>query len=219
MSQAVTVEATFAPAEINDPDLVPMVARGPHAPTAAVPIEGLGHLNALEAGVAPGREATAINSERQSDDGCDVSAAASDSTAASATPDVGKAQHVVKNFVRNLVKGRTITVLTVNGSTTQCIASLDRKLTTLSLQRSCKKDAKKRGVPLSDITEVCIGEEAGDEIELPLDEFCVTLLLEDGNAVGFKFEDIEERDTFALCLSMFVDGRRGEVERKKREKA
>lgn len=145
------------------------------------------------------------------------SSAATESTAASSTPDVGQAQQVVKKFVRNFVKGQLVNVLAVNGGIAECVVSLDRKLTTLSLQRSGKKDSKKRPVKLEDICEICVGEEAED-VELALDERCVTLMLSDGNALGFRFADLEERDTFALCLSMFVDGRRGEMQRRKKEK-
>lgn len=210
-------EANFAHVDLIDRDVVPVASRG------SLPVPAAVAAAQLPAGCACLAEddicQAGVSDAVQSDDGsCQNSAAASDiSTAASTTPDVGKAQHVVKDFVRSFVKGRTVSVLTVNGGTTECIASLDRKLTTLSLQRSGKKDAKKRGVPLHDISEVCLGQEAGDEIDLPLDENCVTLLLEDGNAVGFRFQDVEERDTFALCLSMFIDGRRGEVERRKKE--
>lgn len=222
-------EAYFSEADLPDQDAVAVASRGAETWTSGGPdAAGRGHYQTAGTKTttttttlaAESSSTSELNTGRQSDDSGDqYSAAASDSTAASTTPDMGKAQHVVKNFVRTFVKGRSVSVLTVNGSTTECIASLDRKLTTLSLQRSGKKDAKKRGVPLHSITEVCVGLEAGDEIDLPLDDLCVTLLLEDGNAVGFKLNDIEDRDTFALCLSMFIDGRRGEMERKaKKEK-
>eukprot|EP00927_Polykrikos_kofoidii_P012810 TRINITY_DN15554_c0_g1_i1.p1 TRINITY_DN15554_c0_g1~~TRINITY_DN15554_c0_g1_i1.p1 ORF type:complete len:286 (+),score=60.88 TRINITY_DN15554_c0_g1_i1:75-932(+) len=151
-----------------------------------------------------------------------ASAAASDSTATSLSRGgssqlPGQAQQVVKNFVKTYVKGHQVSVLNVNGGLATCLASLDRSLTTLSLQRANKKDAKKRGIPLEDIGEVCVGTEGGDDVELPLDELCVTLLLTDGQATCFRFGDIEERDTFALCLSMFIDGRRAEVSRKKKK--
>jgi len=146
------------------------------------------------------------------------SAAATDSTAASITPDVGQAQFVVKRFVRSLVKGQEVSVLAVNGGVAECVASLDRKLTTLSLQRSGKKDSKKRGIPLEDVVEISVGDAAKEDVDLALDEMCVTLMLEDGSAVGFRFSDAEARDTFALCVSMFVEGRRGEVQKKRREK-
>jgi len=224
-------EANFSHADLVDRDVVPVLSRGALAalpmpvdksqtgPDAFYQTAG----TALGASTSTGPDSAAFSTGRQSDDSsCDgrtdqSSAATSTSTAASTAPDMGKAQAVVKTFVRTYVKGQKISVLTVSGDTTECIATLDRRLTTLSLQRSAKKDAKKRGILLAEINQVCMGQEAGDEIDLPLDENCVTLLLEDGNAVGFRFEDVEERDTFALCLSMFVDGRRTELERKGKE--
>lgn len=188
------------------PTPAPML-RSPRATEAIV-----GPLADAGAAIATDRASSVMPSD------AGISAAASDSTAASITPDVGQAQLVVKGFVRSLVKGQQVTVLAVNGGVAECVASLDRKLTTLSLQRAGKKDSKKRGIPLEDVVEICVGAEACEDVELPLDERCVTLMLEDGNAVGFRFEDAEERDTFALCLSMFVDGRRGEVQRKRKEK-
>eukprot|EP00747_Dinoflagellata_sp_TGD_P167648 gnl/TRDRNA2_/TRDRNA2_192397_c0_seq1.p1 gnl/TRDRNA2_/TRDRNA2_192397_c0~~gnl/TRDRNA2_/TRDRNA2_192397_c0_seq1.p1 ORF type:complete len:229 (+),score=41.99 gnl/TRDRNA2_/TRDRNA2_192397_c0_seq1:36-689(+) len=138
-----------------------------------------------------------------------------DSTAASSGADVQAAQQVVKNFVRTIVKGRTLQVLTANGGTSEVLASLDRKLTTLSISKAGKKDAKKRNIALESIAEIIVGDEVGDsDLALPVDEMCVTLMLEDEQALSFRFEDHEGRDTFALCLSMFVDGRRNEVERK-----
>lgn len=148
-----------------------------------------------------------------------LSAAGSATTADTATPgQVGQAQEVVKSFVRALVKGRPISVLSLSGGLAAVVVSVDRKLTTLTLKRGEKKEGKKRGIPLESVAEICVGEDCGEEIELPVNELCVTLLLEDGQAVGFQFEDNEDRDTFALCLSMFVDGRRGEICRKSAEK-
>jgi hypothetical protein len=142
-------------------------------------------------------------------------------------PEVSQAQAVVKAFVRSLVKGRTLRVLATNGgmaecaqtSSRRCICFLDRKLTSLSLQRAGKEDAKKRAVPLEDISEIAVGAESGQEFGLATDEMCITLILESGQAIGFRFDDDEERDTFALCLSMFVDGRREEIEKRKERNA
>lgn len=130
-------------------------------------------------------------------------------------PSADQAQQVVKSFVRGIVKGRVISVLSTQGGTAECLVTLDRKLTTLSVQRAGKKDSKKRNVPLDKIAEIAVGEDVRDQVELEVDETCVTLLLDDGQAIGFTFPDLEARDTFALCLSMFVDGRRAEVERKR----
>lgn len=141
-----------------------------------------------------------------------ISAVASDSTAATMTPDVGQAKQAVKSFVRAYVKGREVCAVSVNGGVASCWLSLDRKLTTLTLQKN-KKDTKKRAILLEDIVEICVGEELED-VELPLDDLCVTLLLGNDQAIGFRFGGVEERDNFALCMSMFVDGRRSEVARR-----
>jgi len=131
---------------------------------------------------------------------------------------VGDAQVVVKAFVRGMVKGRPMNVLSQNGGTAECTVFLDRKLTTLSLARAGKEDSKKRAVPLQDISEIQVGAESGTEFGLPTTDLCVTLVLENGQAIAFAFEDEEKRDTFSICLSMFVDGRRTEVARRE-EKA
>lgn len=135
------------------------------------------------------------------------------STAASSTPsgDAGAtAQAVVKQFVRTYVKGQQVSILSVNGArTVSAVATLDRKLTTLSIRRAGSKDGKKRDILLDTVAEIIVGKEACDEIDLALDDYCVTLLLEDGQGIAFRFPEDEDRDTFALCMSMFVDSRRG----------
>mmetsp|Transcript_118238 Transcript_118238/g.329770 ORF Transcript_118238/g.329770 Transcript_118238/m.329770 type:complete len:187 (-) Transcript_118238:115-675(-) len=122
------------------------------------------------------------------------------------TPAVKNAQETVKNFVRALVKGQEVELLSVNGGTARCMAYLDRKLTTLSLQRGIQVDAKRRSIPLEDIEEVLVGEDGGADFDLDTDELCVTLVLRSHQALGFSFRDMEDRDTFALCLTMFIDG-------------
>ncbi|CAE8604472.1 unnamed protein product, partial [Polarella glacialis] len=126
---------------------------------------------------------------------------------------------VIADFTRKMVKGRSVMVLATTGSTIECIASLDRKLHFLSIQRAGKKDAKKRSIPLEEIEKVSVGTDLASESGLPLDEFCVCFMLKEGQAIAFRIEDIEERDTFALILSMFVDQRTQEVERKKLKEA
>lgn len=125
-----------------------------------------------------------------------------------------QAHQVVKGFVRSIVRGMTISVLVHTGGTMDCFVQLDRKLTTMSLQRSGKKESKKREVRLEQIQQIAIGDDVCEEVELDVDDFCVTLFFDDGQAIGLRFENFEERDTFALCLSMFVDGRRAEIEKK-----
>lgn len=126
-----------------------------------------------------------------------------------------EAQQLVKAFVKNIVKGLPVNMLARSGARSECIVSLDRKLTTMTLHRSKNKESgKKRTISLESIGEIAVGEDVGDDVELPVNELCVTLILNDGQTIAFLFDDLEARDTFALCLSMFVDGRRTEVERR-----
>jgi hypothetical protein len=138
------------------------------------------------------------------------STGASCSTASSST-DPDAAQQVVKNFVRSIVSGVTLQVLCAGATTEFAVVSLDRKLRTMYMQRAGKKDAKKRQIRLEQVIEIAVGSDIRDEVELLVDDHCVTLLLDNYQALSFRFPDVEERDTFALCLSMFVDGRREEV--------
>jgi len=143
--------------------------------------------------------------------------AAAGPEAPSQVPDaVARAQAIVKCFVRNMVRGSPVSLLCVGGGTAECCAFLDRGLTTLSLARSTK-DTSRREVALEDVDEILVGRDGGAEFGLDTDESCVTLVLENNQAISLTFAEEEERDTFALCFSMFVDGRRGEVRGRRRD--
>jgi hypothetical protein len=132
-----------------------------------------------------------------------------------AQPEVTQAQVVVKNFVRGLVKGRRVELLATKGGTAECTLFLDRKLTTLfegKLHTSLI-------YVVVDISEIAVGAESGEEFGLATTDMCVVLILDGGQAIGIAFPDEEERDTFALCLTMFVDGRRNEIKRKQEKAA
>jgi len=165
--------------------------------------------------VADVTQQSLIGSDMES--GFMLSSVETDLISVSAAPERGEAQRTMRAFVRSMVKGRTVNVLSTKGGLAECIASLDRKLTVLSLQRS--KDGPKRGIALEEVSEVCVGNELGEDVGLQLDDLCVTLLLKDKQAIGFRFLNAEERDTFALCMSMFVDGRRKEIKRSKRKES
>lgn len=126
---------------------------------------------------------------------------------------IGEAQEVVKAFVQTVVRGLKLSAVSPDGEA-ECIVFLDRKLTTMYLQPPKNKEGNKRSIALEIISEIAVGEDVSEEAEqLDVDEKCVTMLLSDGEAIAFRFGDMEARDTFALCLSMFVDGRRAEVRR------
>lgn len=172
-----------------------------------------GAADAAAAAAASDGEESSVAATEHSAAGTDVSTSASASASSEPEPDMDAAQQVVKSFVRQLVRGRRVTMLAVKGGFAECFVSLDRRLTTLAIARSSKKDAKRRGIPLEQITEICVGSDAAGDVELALDEFSVAIFLEDGSCLGFRFADFEERDTFALCLSMFVDGRKGQAKK------
>eukprot|EP00420_Gonyaulax_spinifera_P001881 CAMPEP_0197937696 /NCGR_PEP_ID=MMETSP1439-20131203/116938_1 /TAXON_ID=66791 /ORGANISM="Gonyaulax spinifera, Strain CCMP409" /LENGTH=298 /DNA_ID=CAMNT_0043560729 /DNA_START=78 /DNA_END=974 /DNA_ORIENTATION=+ len=141
------------------------------------------------------------------------------SSRASSSGDERQRKKMVERFVKGLVKGLRVSVLSVNGDLVDCLVSIDREITTISLQRASAKSAKKRGIPLGQILKVCTGKEGLEDLELPVDELCATVLLADGQTVSFSFEDIQDRDTFAKCLSIFIEGQRARLKQKQQGKA
>lgn len=119
-----------------------------------------------------------------------------------------KAQETAKNFVRALIRGHEVNLLSVRGGVVRCMAFLDRQLTTLSLERATEEapsQQHRRDLELRDIEEVLVGEDGGDEFGLETDGLSVTLVLRSRMGLAFAFDNESDRDTFALCLAMFVD--------------
>ncbi|CAK9085299.1 unnamed protein product [Durusdinium trenchii] len=110
----------------------------------------------------------------------------------------GVGRQALVDFTQDLVRGRTFPVLALNGDAVECLVSLDKQLRYMVIQRTGKKDHKRRALALETVDQVCVGKEALDESGLPLTEFCVCLLLTKG----------QERDMFAQAVSHFVDERR-----------
>jgi len=115
-----------------------------------------------------------------------------------------KPRYTAEELARSFTSGRLLTLLSKNGSSCECIASLDSKLTALALRFSPHSGAEDSLIDLQKIERICIGEDAGDDIIASLDELCVTLLVENGDVYSFRFDDVDERDTFAFCLTMFI---------------
>ncbi|CAE7646708.1 unnamed protein product [Symbiodinium pilosum] len=114
-----------------------------------------------------------------------------------------------------MVKGRELRMLSTTGRSLLCLVTLDRDIRHISIQLAGKTDAKQRFVNLKSIEQIYVGEDVADDIELPVTSFSVTLVLEEGQAIAFELNDEEERDTFAMCMQMFVDGNRKDAERRK----
>lgn len=112
-----------------------------------------------------------------------------------------EAKVLIKGFVKDMVKGKDVNVLAPSGDLKRCSVSLNRSLDTLKI----KMGSASRRIALTDLDEIHAGAEDVEDINTPLDELCATLFLSSGDAISFRLVDIEERDTFILCLTMFAD--------------
>merc|ERR1719507_804483 len=84
-----------------------------------------------------------------------------------------EAKQVIKEFVKDMVHGRKMTVMTQSGQLKTCSAYLNRGLDTFSI----KVNGQKRKILLKDIEEIHSGSEKIDGVDTPLDELCATLML------------------------------------------
>lgn len=110
-------------------------------------------------------------------------------------------QQEMKRFVREMVRGRQMGVVSPDGQMRTCNCSLDRRLRNLVLELR----GSARRIPLTNVREVYQGKEPED-IETPLDDLCATLAMEEGDCITFHFADIPARENFAMCLQLLVDG-------------
>lgn len=115
--------------------------------------------------------------------------------------DVARIQSQMKAFVKGMVRGREMNVLSVDGQLRICTCSFDRKLRDYKITIS--KDT--RTIPLRKFREVFQGTEPED-ISTPLDDKCATVMLDTGECISFQFENIPDRENFALCLQIIMDG-------------
>jgi len=108
---------------------------------------------------------------------------------------------LIKAFVTEFVKGRKLDVVLRSGQRRKCTVALARRLDAFSVRTG----GQERQLPLEAVQAVHVGKQAG-EIETPLDEFCVTLVLYSTEAITFHFDDVDGRDAFAKCLLLFKQG-------------
>jgi len=117
-----------------------------------------------------------------------------------------QAKGIVKEFVTQMVKGKEVIVVSPSGARVLCILGLTRRLETLKVKPKRSKDARDRRIHLSSINEILVGTDTGyTQMETPLDDFCVTLVLNSDDCVTFHMPDAEDRDTLAGCLTMFCN--------------
>merc|ERR1719433_1533929 len=121
-------------------------------------------------------------------------------------PDAQQQQQVkslVKAFVKEMVKGKTVNVLAPSGDLRTCCATLSRHLDVLTIAVG----SKSRKIVLSEVDEIHAGMGA-EGVATPLDALCATMLLQSGEAISFRFVDVEARDAWIFCLNMFADRQR-----------
>lgn len=111
-----------------------------------------------------------------------------------------KARQMVREFTTEMVKGRKLDVVMKTGKRTRCACSLTRALDALKV----KAGGEERRIELVDVETLHVGDEPLENIETPLDELCATLVLASTEAITFRFPDVNDRDTFVMCIMMFI---------------
>lgn len=111
-----------------------------------------------------------------------------------------EAKKVVKDFVKKMVKGEKMNVMTESGSLKACTCFLSRGLDTLKI----KVGTQQRNIALMEIEEIQVGTEVTG-VSTPVDELCATLMLAGGDCLSFRLPDVNARDTFVMCLLMFCN--------------
>lgn len=123
-----------------------------------------------------------------------------------------EAKKLVKAFVKEMVRGRKLDVLQPSGQVRACFCSLNRALDTFSIKVG-ELQSQCRSIQLKDIEQMIAGKDSNEypvleTISTPLDDRCVTLALISGTCISFRMKDIEQRDTFVMCLTMFSNASR-----------
>mmetsp|Transcript_55235 Transcript_55235/g.103561 ORF Transcript_55235/g.103561 Transcript_55235/m.103561 type:complete len:215 (+) Transcript_55235:82-726(+) len=135
------------------------------------------------------------------------------------SPATSPARDLVRKFVRDMLQG-VKAVLPPAWPGDLCghnvIVSLDKRMKVLGV-RSADPSAEvstQVAVPLTSVASIAFGCCSPGEGRLSATERSVTLFLDEGYgpSIVLEFRDLEERDTFAICLSMFVDGRKVELD-------
>lgn len=121
---------------------------------------------------------------------------------------IKEAKKVIRDFVKEMVKGMTINVMATSGQLRACICSLNRKLDEFRI----KYGTQTRAIKLVDFDQIFIGTDCPDDLTTPLDELCCTIALESGDCISFRFTDLNQRDTFVMCMTMFVNSQKGDEE-------
>lgn len=110
---------------------------------------------------------------------------------------------LVKDFVRQMVKGREMGVLRADGVLKPVKCGLTRSLDVFKI----KSGSETRLLDLKEVARVVHGSpEDLSDLETPLDENCSTLELESSECISFKFAERKAAELFTMCMQVFIDG-------------
>mmetsp|Transcript_144389 Transcript_144389/g.254592 ORF Transcript_144389/g.254592 Transcript_144389/m.254592 type:complete len:153 (+) Transcript_144389:115-573(+) len=111
-----------------------------------------------------------------------------------------QAKKVIQEFVTEMRAGKRMMVLTPTGQLRATTCSLNRQLSVFRIVRANKI----RRVPLTDFMGIHTGCEP-EGLATPLDDLCATLAVAPtGHLITFRFEHINARDTFVMCMLLFA---------------
>merc|ERR1719352_2251355 len=73
-------------------------------------------------------------------------------------------QHLVEDLIQALMNGKVLCLLNAAGHSTECVASLDRKLSTLMLAFPGQAGKRSQSIPMQSISQIRVGDRCGDKV-------------------------------------------------------
>eukprot|EP00440_Ansanella_granifera_P046620 gb/GFBE01050488.1/.p1 GENE.gb/GFBE01050488.1/~~gb/GFBE01050488.1/.p1 ORF type:complete len:168 (+),score=46.41 gb/GFBE01050488.1/:1-504(+) len=117
-----------------------------------------------------------------------------------ASDQLSQAKAVVRDFVLEMRGGKRMMVLAPAGQLKSTVCSLSKNLEVLRIRRG----EQVRRLPLTDIRGIHAGTEP-EGLSTPLDDLCATIVVApDNQLLTFRFEHINARDTFVMCMLLFA---------------
>lgn len=118
-----------------------------------------------------------------------------------ASREIVELRELMKNFVQDLVQGRSYLVVTLDGQTQPCRLTLTTNLLCFQLEAA----GVIHDIPVRNIKRVCPGELfPRDAAPVALDDLCDTLVLRNNECVTFRLGSVKERDEFTRCVQVLL---------------
>lgn len=110
-------------------------------------------------------------------------------------------RELMKQFVRELVHGKSYLVVIEHGQTEPCMLSLSQNLMCFQLEAA----GVNHEIPLKNVKDVCAGRHiVSKAAPVTLDDFCSTLVLRSNECVTFRLRSLRERDEFTKCIKVLA---------------